>query len=573
MRNLLPNKTAQITKLIDYLFQLALPDGSHNFQEDTAYFHLPALDNPRKTVFGISCFRQISTEQIVNKTDDITRSSVQKSVCVLSRLPLYGQIQVKMTLITEAYFREGDFTRLDLIHQTYDNLNSCLSDDMLHTQQLYVGLSARNFVYQFKQRSLVLFKLMLLEKKVLFFQSPVKDLCGFLLTLLSLHPGMLENGLDESARIVPADTPPSTSPVLEEIDEADEALEKQNNFDAEDKNKRLSAVSASSSMIESASVDIKGKLSGALGYITGYKEEDIEGEKSENGDEEAGTDGAEEAIPVPNFKTIASTPANEYGLPLNIFTCGNLCHPYLSLSYLDILTQPSIHGYLIGATNILFKQKKGIAEVVVDVAQDKYDIHDSVLKKALTLTTEDLRFIDNVIRHVTGENTDIFLDNVGWEGGDEWVRAQFRYYLVCLLRTTFSQKEDQMAHFNQSFITMWKQTNNYRSWMEWIKSSQKNIDVLEDVTVGHPFAGHLSVTDMKLHLSNTITNSESGKRVTQAVSNTGRAVAGSLTSAKGAFSSFITSFRQPQVREAVKEEEVRQATKVEEATEAKAERN
>ena len=71
----------------------------------------------------------------MNKTADITRGSVQKSVCVLSRLPLYGQIQVKMALITEAYFAEGDFERVDLIHQTYDNLNACLSDDMLHTQQ------------------------------------------------------------------------------------------------------------------------------------------------------------------------------------------------------------------------------------------------------------------------------------------------------------------------------------------------------------------------------------------------------------------------------------------------------
>ena len=73
--------------------------------------------------------------KVLNKTADITRGSVQKSVCVLSRLPLYGQIQVKMALITEAYFAEGDFERVDLIHQTYDNLNACLSDDMLHTQQ------------------------------------------------------------------------------------------------------------------------------------------------------------------------------------------------------------------------------------------------------------------------------------------------------------------------------------------------------------------------------------------------------------------------------------------------------
>ena len=80
----------------------------------------------------------------MNKTADITRGSVQKSVCVLSRLPLYGQIQVKMALITEAYFAEGDFERVDLIHQTYDNLNACLSDDMLRTQQLYVDVFELN---------------------------------------------------------------------------------------------------------------------------------------------------------------------------------------------------------------------------------------------------------------------------------------------------------------------------------------------------------------------------------------------------------------------------------------------
>ena len=42
-----------------------------------------------------------------------------------------------------------------------------------------------------------------------------------MLTLLSLHPGMLERGLDESACVIPQDTPPlSLSPDCnqEEID-------------------------------------------------------------------------------------------------------------------------------------------------------------------------------------------------------------------------------------------------------------------------------------------------------------------------------------------------------------------
>ena len=64
------------------------------------------------------------------------------------------------------FFFQGDFQRLDLIDETLTNLNACLSDEMLRTQQLYVGLSARTFVQQLKQRALILFKLLLLEKKV-----------------------------------------------------------------------------------------------------------------------------------------------------------------------------------------------------------------------------------------------------------------------------------------------------------------------------------------------------------------------------------------------------------------------
>ena len=200
-----------------HLPTLAMPDGSHNFEADTAFFHLPDLEDPRKTIFGISCYRQIDAAQVKNPTEDVTRGSVQKSVCVLSRLPLYGHIQVKMALITEAFFREGDFSRLDLIHQTFDNLNACLTNDLVRTQQLYVGLSARKLIQTLTYRSLVLFKLFLLERKVLFFQSPVLDLCSYFLTLLSLHPGMLEQGLNESACSVPLDTPPeSLSPEIEE---------------------------------------------------------------------------------------------------------------------------------------------------------------------------------------------------------------------------------------------------------------------------------------------------------------------------------------------------------------------
>ena len=245
---------------------LALPDGSHNWDQDTSYFHLPALHDPRKTVFGISCYRQIDVDKVRNKTDDITRGTVQKSVCVLSRLPLYGQIQVKMCLITQAYFEEGDFSKVELINETYTNLNGCLTDDLLHTQQLYVGLSVRDFIMHFKQRALVLFKLLLLERKVLFFKSPVEALSSHILTLLSLYPGLLEAGLDEAACIVPADTP-SSSPVPGlELEEAAEAGDKE---DAESVASQATSILPTSESLNNISSKMKTKLSGALGYVTG----------------------------------------------------------------------------------------------------------------------------------------------------------------------------------------------------------------------------------------------------------------------------------------------------------------
>lgn len=58
------------------------------------------------------------------------------------------------------------------------------------------------------------------------------------------------------------------------------------------------------------------------------------------------------------------------------------------------------------------------------------------LRKFLHLSTEDLRFADYIVKHVSEERHDVFLDGVGYEGGDEWIRTQFRIYLLCLLRTS-----------------------------------------------------------------------------------------------------------------------------------------
>ena len=215
-------------------------------------------------------------------------------------------------------------------------------------------------------------------------------------------------------------------------------------------------------------------------------------------------------------------------------SAGYLCHPYLSLPYLDILTQPSIHGYVIGATNALFKAKKDLSDVLVDIDEDNVMIKDPELRRALSLTTEDLRFIDNVIRVVSSEDqAGEFFEGSGWVGGDEWVRAQFRFYLSCLLRTSLLPQEATEMHlYNSHFTGQLRSTLFHSGWRR-----DPPLPCLALVP-GHPCSGAVAMSDVKLRLSHTIHNTEGGKKVTAAVTNTGRAVAGGLGAARGAISSW-----------------------------------
>lgn len=240
-----------------------------------------------------------------------------------------------------------------------------------------------------------------------------------------------------------------------------------------------------------------------------------------------------------NITQIAHINPELCGLPLNIFTKGYLCLPYLSLPYLDLLADINVRGYIVGATNVLFKQKKQLIDVLVEVENTRIETSDPELRRQLHLTTEDLRFADYIVRHVSEPRKDIFLDGVGWEGGDEWIRTQFRVYLLSMLRTSMQQDSRQSDHYNSAFIAAWRLTNNYKIW------NSSNKPEISNIEPGHPFAGQLSVQDMKLRLSHTMQNTESGRKLNQAMASTGRAVAttgkavgGALSQAKGAFSNW-----------------------------------
>ena len=216
-----------------HLPSLALPDGSHNYDTDYIYFHLEDDDlndettpteakqtktKPNRTIFGVSCYRQINASELVNKDVDVTRNTLQKSVCILSEHPIYSSIRLKLFSITSAYFEQKDFSKTDILinafnslRQSYDfgpsNTHKLLSSQSRSSdlnEKYLMGLSLTDLVSRYQHKIVVLFKLLLLQKKCLFQIKPVSNLSNTIMSLVSLMPDIFipsanSAGLDNCA--------------------------------------------------------------------------------------------------------------------------------------------------------------------------------------------------------------------------------------------------------------------------------------------------------------------------------------------------------------------------------------
>ncbi|KAF8073978.1 transport protein Avl9-domain-containing protein [Lyophyllum atratum] len=179
----------EVAKILPFL---ALPDGAHLSSEDYSYFHLvPPGPNPT-TIFGISCNQQIAASALLVKNPDVTRSTVQKAVVVLASKPVFGPIRAKLGVVTTALFNQRDFTDATILDDFASSLELSLRGQLTESG-LYMGTSLRELVHVFRQRTLVLVKALMLQKRIMFYGHPVERLCTYQYSLVSLLPGLLQN--------------------------------------------------------------------------------------------------------------------------------------------------------------------------------------------------------------------------------------------------------------------------------------------------------------------------------------------------------------------------------------------
>ncbi|KAH7340653.1 transport protein Avl9-domain-containing protein [Rhizoctonia solani] len=179
---------------------LALPDGAHLSAEDYAYFHViqgmkedGSMEGDIQggdTVFGISCNRQLAASELLTRGADVTRSTVQKALVVLARKPLFGAIRDRLGVVTRAFFGQRDFSETGILVDFYHSLEKSLRSQLTESS-LYMGTSLRELVHKFRHRTLTLLKLMMLQKRIMFYGHPVERLCTYQYSLVSLVPGLL----------------------------------------------------------------------------------------------------------------------------------------------------------------------------------------------------------------------------------------------------------------------------------------------------------------------------------------------------------------------------------------------
>ncbi|KAH3683225.1 hypothetical protein WICPIJ_005801 [Wickerhamomyces pijperi] len=192
--------TRDIVETWPFLPFQALPDGAHLYEESFSVFTLDdtrslGTDENLGTVFAISCTRQIKSSDLIEKEDDVTRSSVQKSIVVLLKEPIYGVIHDKLSIVTKSYFEQRSFKDKSIIDILHTSLTEYYREGLAYVDEsdFTTGLAPQTIIKTFQRGALVILKAILLEKRVVFYSKNSTKLCNFQLCMISLIPNLINN--------------------------------------------------------------------------------------------------------------------------------------------------------------------------------------------------------------------------------------------------------------------------------------------------------------------------------------------------------------------------------------------
>ena len=180
----IPQKT--LDNILYQLTYLCLPDGSHSIDKDSQFFLIQNFNTP---LYGISCYEQLQVTQAMKEDDqENTRECVQKAMCIVSKIPLFGQMVSKLSVTMSAFFNQDSLKDKKIIQELYTNyeMNTFTS---IKVNEILASFSLDNLFVVAKEKIFELLKMIMLEKRILIYSHVSNKVCSFIFSLISLLPG------------------------------------------------------------------------------------------------------------------------------------------------------------------------------------------------------------------------------------------------------------------------------------------------------------------------------------------------------------------------------------------------
>ena len=176
----------KVIENINYqLTYLCMPDGAHILKNDSQYF---LIQNLSKILYGISCYRQLEVTQAMKEDEqENTRDCVQKAMCIVSKVPLFGQMASKLSVTMLAYFNQESLKDKKIIGELYSNYK-ITPKTSINVNEIMASFSLKKLLSLTKEKIFSIIKLIMLERKILVYSHISNNVCSFIFSFLSLFP-------------------------------------------------------------------------------------------------------------------------------------------------------------------------------------------------------------------------------------------------------------------------------------------------------------------------------------------------------------------------------------------------
>ena len=181
--------------ILNYLVNYCLTDGIHLVNEDSSFFFIHDLP---KILYCYSYYIQKKTDNEENNIKDDfqenLRGCIQKAICLVSTLPLFGNITTYENYITHVstqmtlYMNQKSLNDKTVLNNIFEKLE----DDFFQERQWMFNI--KKVFAVLKEDLLAVLKLIMLEKRIIIFSQIPSNVSLFIMALLSFFPGNYSNG-------------------------------------------------------------------------------------------------------------------------------------------------------------------------------------------------------------------------------------------------------------------------------------------------------------------------------------------------------------------------------------------